>query len=108
MKKVTLILMMFIASLSYSQTYELPENGTIILDSVLTKIVNTDYRDMKKKYTDPSNIEYYDYRIQGVVKKYYWVVENNLEHAIENKWFEYKFKPALNNELARRKKFINR
>lgn len=107
MKKVTLILMMFIASLSYSQTYELPENGTIVLDSTLTSIVNAEYNN-EKKWRDPGKLEFYDKRIQNIMTKYYWVVENELEKARKNGWFETSFKHSLDNAITRRIKFANR
>ena len=107
MKKLFITLLMVSTMFGFSQTYELPKDNIIVLDSTLTSIVKSEYN-IEKKWRDPSNLEFYDKRIKDVMKKYYWVVENEFEEANANNWFRQSFKYALDNSIARRTKFVDR
>jgi uncharacterized protein YutD len=95
---------MFIASFTFAQTYELPENGSILMDTALTIIVNDIY--YPEMYRDNNNIEYFNKRIQDVMTKYYHVLDTEFEEANANGWFLMSFKPALDNSLLQRKNFL--
>jgi len=100
MKKILIIIALFIVSFSYSQTYELSETGSIILDSTLTRIYNVENY---QNYRNSNNIDYYDKRIKDVLIKYYWVIENEFEEANANGWFLLDFKHGY----LMLKKFLN-
>jgi hypothetical protein len=104
MKTLFLFLSMFLASTLFAQTYELPENGSIMMDSALTIIVDDIY--YPEMYSDITKIEYYDKRIQDVMIKYYHVIENEFEEANANGWFLTSFKPALDRTIEQRKNFL--
>ena len=106
MKKLILILMLFVGSFTFAQTYELPTNGSIILDSLLTTIVNKEYSG--DDYRNRRKIDFYDHNIQSIMKKYYSVYEDELETAIQLNWFETVFKPILDDAILERKKFLKK
>lgn len=58
------------------------------------------------KYEDSNHIDYYNKRISDVLKKLYYVVGHEYQFAIERNWFIDQAKPALQNAINDREKFL--